>query len=264
MTRVVVCNQKGGVAKTTTLLTLARCLAGQGKRVLIIDTDPQGSVHSTLGLKPEKFLDHLVRQNHVFDSCLTPVRDNIHLIASNRDTSATEAFLMGMPGRELVLRHLFSQFEQAYDVVLIDSAPSISLVQACAMVYAQTLLIPVNMDTLALQGAMMCIQSAQLMNELYHMQIRTAAFLPVMMDRRYQMTALTLQSLEQYAQRFRIPILQSIRTDSAIPKAARARQFLADYDPKSKALEDYIAAAHQLVEITNGQVQPAEAYAALT
>jgi chromosome partitioning protein len=114
--------------------------------------------------------------------------ENIHLIASNRDTSATEAFLMGMPGRELVLRHIFSQFEQAYDVVLIDSAPSISLVQACAMVYAQTLLIPVNMDTLALQGAMMCIQSAQLMNELYHMQIRIAAFLPVMMDRRYQMT----------------------------------------------------------------------------
>ena len=256
MIKLVISNQKGGVAKTTTALSIARYFADQGRRVLIIDTDPQGCVAMTLGLKPEKYLSHFVIHNHTFESCLTPAGERIDVIASNRETVQAEAVLLNVPAREMSFSHLFSRYDVAYDVVLIDVAPSINMMQTCAMVYARQLLIPISMDTLSLQGAVACLQTAQFMNEMYRVEIKPVAFLPVMMDKRFQMTALTLEALAQYSQRFNVPVLPGIRTDQAVVRCARSRQFLADFDPKSKALEDYTAAAQQLAEILNERTEP--------
>jgi chromosome partitioning protein len=256
--KLVVSNQKGGVAKTTTVLSMARYFADQGRRVLVIDTDPQGCVAMTLGLKPERYLSHFVIHNHTFQSCLTSAGERIDIIASNRETVQAEAVLLNVPAREMSFSHLFSRFDVAYDVVLIDVAPSINMMQTCAMVYARQMLIPISMDTLSLQGAVACLQTAQFMNEMYRVEIKPVAFLPVMMDKRFQMTALTLDALTQYSTRYNVPVLPGIRTDQTVVRCARAKQFLSDFDPKSKAWEDYTVATGQLAEILNGELKPSE------
>ncbi|MGH9662205.1 MAG: ParA family protein, partial [Bryobacteraceae bacterium] len=139
-------NQRGGVGKTTTALTLARFLADQGKRVLLIDTDPQGSVEAALGLKAQRHLAHFVAHKYALSECLVPACENIDALCSNRETLQAEGALMGSQAREIVLAHLLGPVEKAYGAVIIDVAPSISMIQTCAMVYAKNVLIPVDMD----------------------------------------------------------------------------------------------------------------------
>src|SRR5215831_7030526 len=91
MIRLVILNQRGGVAKTTTVHTLARFLADRGRRVLIIDTDPQGSLGTVLGLKPTKYLNDFVIYNHLFKDCVVRACPGVDVLCSNRETVKTEA-----------------------------------------------------------------------------------------------------------------------------------------------------------------------------
>jgi len=203
----------------------------------------------SLGLKADKFLHHFVVYNHLFESCLVHATPNIDVLCSSRETIQAEASLMGVPAREMSFSLLFSKVDEPYDIVIIDVAPSITLMQTCAMVYAQSVLIPVSMDTLSLQGAGACLETARMMNELFRVNVRPAGLLPVMVDRRFQHTAVMMKSLEDLSAKFRIPLLPAIRTDVTVAKCGRARQFLVDYDPKCKAMEDYEIAGTQLLEL---------------
>ena len=138
--------------------------------------------------------------------------------------------------------------------MLIDVAPSINLLQTCAMIYAQQLLIPVAMDPLSLQGAVASIETSKTLNQLFKTSIRPVAILPVMVDRRLQITEVIMDSLKDLCDRFSIPMLPVIRTDSTITKATRAKQFLADYEPKCKAMEDYEVSSQKLLEILKDQI----------
>ena len=249
MTRLVVLNQRGGVAKTTTVHTLARFLADRGRRVLIIDTDPQGSVGTVLGLKPTKYLHDFVIYNHLFKDCAVRACRGVDVLCSNRETVKTESHLMGQVAREFVFTNLFSQVETDYDAVLIDVAPSINLLQTCAMTYARFLLIPVSMDPLSLQGAAASIETARTLSSLIRIGIHPLAILPVMVDRRLQMTEVVSASLTELSARTKIPVLPSIRTDTTVTKCSRAKQFLIDFDPRAKAMEDYQQALSALLDL---------------
>ena len=249
MIRLVISNQRGGVSKTTTTTTLAREFADQGMRVLVIDTDPQGSVSSVLNLRPNYGLYNFVIERLRFDDCIVKVTEKLHVLCSNRETTKVETILMGNVAREHAFSQLFSLVEKDYDVVLIDVSPSITLLQTCAMVYAERVLIPIAMDTLSFQGAMASIEASKSLNQLLRSNIRTVGLLPVMVDRRLAMTSAILDGLEGLSKGLDIPLLHSIRTDQSVTKSARAGQFLADYDPKCKAIEDYREVAVELVGI---------------
>lgn len=249
MIRLVLSNQRGGVAKTTTTHTLARYFAGQGLRVLLIDTDPQGSLGAVLGLKPRHYLHQFVVHNYPFTECITEAYPGIHILCSNRETAMTEQILHGIMGREMVFENLFSKVDREYDVVLIDVAPSISMLQNCALVYAKQMLIPVAMDPLSLQGVGANVETCRLLNAAFQRDVRPVAILPVIVDRRLQMTAVVMESLLEIAERLCIPVLHGIRVDATITKASRARQFLVDYDPGSRALEDYLIAGQELASL---------------
>jgi len=263
--KLVIANQKGGVAKTTSALNVARCFAERGLKVLLIDTDSQGSISTALGLKPAHFLYHFVISNLRFKDCVVSAHPNIDVICSNRETIDAEGILLPRTGRELTLQIMLAPIEKLYDAIIIDVAPSISLFQSCAMMYAQRMLIPVTMDPLSLQGAYASIQMARTINKLFNSAIHPAAVLPVMVDRRLQMTELIMESLGGLAAEYDVPILPAIRVDSSIPKASRTRHFVLDYDPKCKAAEDYMKASNQLLEHLRGQLDgkqlalPAEA-----
>lgn len=254
MIRLVISNQRGGVAKTTTAVTLARSFADNGKKVLLIDTDSQGSIRTILGVKPEFHLADFLIRNMAFRECVVSACPNVDVMCSNRDTTEAEVTLSNSPFRELTFERMFSEHEAAYDVVLIDVAPSITLSQQCAMVYAQQVLVPVGMETLSLQGAVAAVNAAQALNRFFKkgLNVRTLGLLPVMVDRRLALTSMVLDSLKQLSADTGVPVLPVIRTDAAVPKAARVKKFLADFDPNSKALADYNEAASLLLGMFNG------------
>jgi chromosome partitioning protein len=250
--KLVIANQKGGVAKTTTALCLARYFSERGLRVLIIDTDPQGSV--TLALRGTNRVEHdlhdfIVRQLS-FDLCKLNVAERIDVLPSNKETTKVDAILGLNPSQLFSFRGTFAAVEKDYDLMLFDCAPSISVVQTAALIYAQQLLIPVAMDILAIHGALACLETAQNMNEFYNnTDVRAVALLPVMVDRRLQATKMTLEMLDKIAAKYGLEVLPPVRTDQAVQRANRGKSFLADHDPRSKALEDYAAAAGRLAEI---------------
>jgi chromosome partitioning protein len=246
MIRLVVSNQRGGVAKTTTTHTLARYCADRNLRVLVIDTDPQGSMGVVLGLRPTNYLHQFVVNSYRFSDCVVQAGPGIDVLCSNRESLETEALLMGRTGREMTFQLLFSPIDEQYDVVLIDVAPSISLLQTCAIIYAQQLLIPVAMDPLSLQGAVAALETAKTLNQLFRTTIRPVGILPVSVDRRLGITDVVFNALEGLSAQFNAPLLPAIRTDSTVTKAARARRYLIDFDPKSKAVEDYTVAFDHL------------------
>jgi len=250
MIRLTVSNQRGGVGKTTTTINLARCFADRGLRVLLIDADSQGSVSAVLGLRPAAFLYDLLIRKLALRECLIAPHPGIDVICGNRFTTEAESITMGMPFREFMFKHMLGEYERNYDAVLIDVAPSISLFQTCAMVYSQQVLVPVDMDILSVQGATSSIESGEMLNGMLAggLNVRVAGLLPVKLDRRLAITDAVLKTLASISEKRGVPVYAGIRTDQAVVKAARSRKFLADYEPNSKALEDYESLADRLLE----------------
>lgn len=262
MIRLVVSNQRGGVAKTTTAVTLARCFADRGMKTLLIDTDSQGSVATILGLKPEFTLHDFLIKQVLLKECVVSPHEYLDVLCSDRKTQAAEDIISGQTLRELHFEQVFgdSGADREYDAVVIDVAPSLTLFQTCAMLYTKSVLIPVAMETLSVQGASASISSASELNRLFKRQvgITSIGMIPVMVNNRLQMTQTVLNALQDMSGELRVPLLPMIRTDTTVAKAARSRQFLQDFDPKSKALEDYEGAAEVLLstlapEMTNGR-----------
>jgi len=242
-------NQKGGVGKTTTAIAMARCLADQGIKTLLIDGDPQGSIAVTLRLKPENYLSDFMLNQLRLQDCVTQVASNLDVLCGNRETSAMEQRIFTMYGREHVLQNALRIYEDSYDAILVDVAPSISLFQACAMVFCENVLIPVSMDTLSVSGAGATIFSAKTISDSVRTHIRPLALLPTIVNRRYGLTDVVMKMIEQLSQTYKIPVLNAIRTDQTVGRAARLHQMLADVDPKAKALEDYTAATSALLNL---------------
>jgi chromosome partitioning protein len=200
-----------------------------------------------LNLKPEQGLYNFVIQKLRFEDCIVQVSGNLHVMCSSRETTKVETILMGNVAREHAFTQIFSAIDSNYDVVLIDVSPSITLLQTCAMVYAERVLIPIAMDTLSFQGAMASIEASKSLNQLLRSNIRTIGLLPVMVDRRLAMTTTVINGLEGMSEAMNIPLLTAIRTDQTVTKAARAGKFLIDFDSKCKAIEDYKQVANELL-----------------
>jgi chromosome partitioning protein len=253
MIKLMIGNQKGGVGKTTSAITIARCLADRGLRTLLIDSDPQGSVAVTLRLKPENYLADFILNQLRLPDCVVQVAERLDVLGGNRETTAMEQRIFTMYGRELVFQNAFGMYEENYDAIVVDVAPSISLLQACSMVFCQNVLIPVSMDTLSVSGAGATIFSAETIGSSVRVPIRSVALLPTIVNKRYGLTDVVMKMIEQLSENYKIPILPAIRTDQIIGKAARAHQMVADLDPKAKALEDYDAATAALLDLFKGK-----------
>ena len=256
MIRLLVCNQRGGVGKTTTVVTLARCFAEKGNRTLVIDMDPQGSIQSLLGLNPPYHLYNFLIERRTLADCVAhlPVDgQTLDVLASNRSTNEAEIMLYKETLREFILATLMRDPEKAYDVVIVDTSPSISLFQNCAAVYCQNTIIPIDMDVLSVQGAYATLHAqralgAMLQNAAQNIPMRVVGLLPVKVHRGLQATDIVLRSLDKMSEQLQIPILPNIRTDQAVQRAGRKKSFIADIEPKSKALEDYALLTDHLIE----------------
>jgi len=257
MMKLMIGNQKGGVGKTTTALALGRCFADRGLRTLLVDSDPQGSIAVTLKLKPEFYLADFILNQVALPLCVHTAAPNFEILAGNRDTVTMEQRINTMYGREHVFQKAFGQYEGNYDVILVDVSPSISLLQACSMVFCQSILIPVSMDTLSISGAGATIFSAKNIGDNVMTSILPIAILPTIVNQRYGLTEVVMGMIGRLSETYNLPVLNQIRTDQTIGRAARTHSMLKDVDPGSKALEDYETAATSILKLMdhNGEFE---------
>ena len=166
---ICIANQKGGVGKTTTTAALAEGLSEKGKRVLLIDWDPQGSLTITMGFSPEEMritgyelLAGIIRNKDnpsINDVILRTHNPNIDLIPANVELSQAELDLVEVAGRELVLKKMIQPVRRSYDFILVDCLPSLGLLTVNALAASDKVLIPVQADFLAMKGLVLLLDT---------------------------------------------------------------------------------------------------------
>jgi chromosome partitioning protein len=243
--RLAVFNHKGGTGKTTTSVSIAAGLAARGLRVLLVDTDSQGNVSVSLGAKADKTLYHvLVMGLRPADAAIS-VRPNLDLIVSNETLAAAELYLAGRQNRDRVLRERLSSAFAAYDVVLLDCSPSLSLLNQNALVVADGIVVPVACDFLSLVGVRQVIKTVKNVNSLLHHPVQVHGVLPTFYDARARICRDAVDALREH---FGDRVLPPIRQATRIKEAPAQGKTIFEYAPDSNAAEDYQRVVDILVD----------------
>ncbi|GAB4423273.1 MAG: hypothetical protein Kow002_12800 [Anaerolineales bacterium] len=232
---MAVLNQKGGVGKTTTAVTLASGLARNGYRVLLIDLDTQGNVADSLGLPHGDDLRRLLSPDirSLLEQVITPSgQERLDIVRSDKSTTALKQTLAGVTMREYILADVLEN--AAYDLILMDCAPSADLLHFAALVAADYLLIPTRLDKLAVNGVRDALRTLAALKRISHCQV--AGILPTFYER------VTLESHEQLihlVHTFGKLVLPPIPQDTQCRVASRYSKTLWEYSPQAKALLGY-------------------------
>ncbi len=241
---IAIFNHKGGTGKTTTSVTLASGLARRGKRVLLVDTDAQGNVGVSLGVKTERTLYHVLVMGLPSKDVATPVHENLDLIPSNETLAAAELYLAGRQSRDRVLAQRLSAFASQYDHVIVDCSPSLSLLNQNALCFVDSVIVPVACDYLSLVGMRQVIKTVKSVNQILHHPVRIWGVLPTFFDARAKICHEAVDTLRShFGDRCLRPVRQAIRVKEAPAQA----QTLWDYAPNAPATEDYQALVDRVV-----------------
>ena len=241
MVVVAVANQKGGVGKTTTAVNLGVLLAATGRRVLIVDADPQGNATSSLGVDKSQLPASLY--DALWDGRLPeglPVRDvrpGVDLLPATPDLAAAEVELVGRRGRERVLETLLRSGEIEADICLIDCPPSLGLLTVNALTSSDAVLVPLQCEFLALEGLGQLTGTIELIRRSLNPNLTVLGVLMTMYDAR---TRLSAHVVEEVRRHFPEEIFETV-----IPRAVRLAeapsygQSIDEYDPESRGAAAY-------------------------
>jgi len=242
--RIAVFNHKGGTGKTTTAVSVAAALAARGQRVLLVDTDAQGNVAASLGLRPERTLYHVLVMGLSPAEAAVPVRTNLDVLGSNETLAAAELYLAGRRERDRVLRERLAPTSQLYDTVVLDCSPSLSLMNQNALVFAESVLVPVACDYLSLVGVRQVLRTVKHVNTLLHHPVRIGAVIPTMYDARAKICQDALATLREH---FGPRCLTPIRATAKIKEAPANQKTIYEWAPDSNAAHDYDAVVEALL-----------------
>ncbi len=242
--RLAIFNHKGGTGKTTTTVSIAAGLAARGLKVLLVDTDSQGNVGVSFGVKVEKSLYHVLVMGLKPSAAAIPVRPNLDLIASNETLAAAELYLAGRQNRDRVLRDRLNAVAADYDVVLLDCSPSLSLMNQNALVFAEGILVPVACDFLSLVGVRQVIKTVKNVNSLLHHPVQIYGVLPTMYDARARICRDAVDTLKQH---FGERCFAPVRMTTKLKEAPANSKTIFEYAPDSNAAEDYAAVVDRII-----------------
>lgn len=236
MTIIAVANQKGGVAKTTTAVTLGHGAALRGKRVLLVDLDTQGNASDALGLEPGADLTSWLLAGQPMKSVIQNARPNLDIIRSNKQTSLLKVALAGMDFREAVLLNNLAGYGRAgYDLVILDCPPSTDLLHVAALVAADWLLIPTKMEQFAVKGIGDILSSMGSVRQAAHSGCQLAGIIPTFFDWSTNESHIQLTNLAQHAN-LKPYLWPVIPTDTKCREANREGKTLWELTPKPAAL----------------------------
>lgn len=246
MTTIAVLNQKGGVGKTTTVVNLASYLGKRGKRVLIVDFDPQGNATSGLGVNKRSIehsiYDLLVGNAELLDVVLETGYENIYLLPTNEQLAGAEVELASAMGRELKLRQAMKNIDMDY--ILIDCPPSLGLLTINALVAADSVLIPVQCEYYALEGLTQLVEVIQRVRETFQPSLNILGLLLTMADSR---TSLADQVADEVRKHFNELVFKTV-----IPRNVRLAEApshgkpISEHDKWSKGARSYKQLAKEL------------------
>jgi chromosome partitioning protein len=245
---IALANQKGGVAKTTTTLNLAVALKEKGKRVLVIDLDPQGNLTMSQGMNPDEIsksmFDVLVHRIPIQDVI---VAAEVDIAVSSIDLAGAELALSGMIGRERALEKALAPVKEGYDFVLMDTPPSLGLLTINAFVAADGIIVPVQCEYLSLRGLVQLQNTLEMIRENLNPGVEIQGILPTMYDRR---TLHSREAVEILQENFGNLVFNTrIRKTVRYAEAPVKGQSVLAYDPSSEAAAMYRDLAK---EVLNG------------
>jgi chromosome partitioning protein len=234
--RLAIFNHKGGTGKTTTAVSLASGLASHGLRVLLVDTDSQGNLGVSFGVKAEKTLYHVLVMGVRPEAAAVRVRPNLDLVASNETLAAAELYLAGRQNRDRILCDRLASAFAAYDVVLLDCSPSLSLMNQNALVAVHGIVVPVACDFLSLVGVRQVVKTVKNVNALLHHPVQIHGVLPTFYDARARICRDALDALKDH---FGDRVLPPIRSATRLKEAPAQGKTIFEMAPESNAAEDY-------------------------
>jgi len=251
---IALCNQKGGVGKTTTSINLGATLAEYGRRVLAIDFDPQGALSAGLGVPThdvptiyELLLGSNTAASDVIVQTSTPGLD---VIPANIDLSAAEVHLVNEVAREQILARVLRQVSDKYDVILIDCQPSLGLLTINALTAAHGVLIPLECEYFALRGVALLVETIEKVRDRLNPAIRLDGILATMYDAR---TLHSREVLQRVVEAFGPQVLETVIGRSVkLPDASVAAEPVTMFAPEHAVTESYRQLARELV--TRGAV----------
>ncbi len=251
MKRVIaIANQKGGVGKTTTSINLSACLAEAGKKVLVIDTDPQGNATSGLGLDKEECENtvyDLVLDQCSIKECMYQVENipNLTIIPSNVDLAGAEIELLGINEKEYILRNAVDYVKEDFDYVIIDCPPSLNMLTINAMTTADSVLVPIQCEYYALEGISQLIHTIDLVQQRLNPKLKIDGVVFTMYDKR---TNLSSDVVDTVKNNLNATVYQTI-----IPRNVRLAEAPSHglpinlYDEKSAGAESYRNLAKEII-----------------
>jgi chromosome partitioning protein len=246
---IAVANQKGGVAKTTTVAALGSALGERRQRALVVDLDPQACLTFSLGFDPDDLhptIHDVLAGRCGIDTTILPVEDeSFDLVPANIDLAGAEAYLLTRTGREYALRSALEDVEDRYDVVVLDCPPSLGVLTINALTAADDVVIPLQCETLSHRGVGQLLSTIDDVRRLTNRALRVSGLLPTMFDSR---TVHAREVLADVGLRYRLRVLDPpVRKSVRFAEAPREGHSILRFSPSHPGAEAYRAISRELV-----------------